>query len=78
LDYVTEKGKFDEVVEQNGTLPSPPSQSLGVRVLVASNALLTIIGSEMDYVEDKLSNGFVFRNPNVTESCGCGLSFSTR
>ncbi|RKP07438.1 hypothetical protein THASP1DRAFT_2232, partial [Thamnocephalis sphaerospora] len=64
LEYVTEKGKFDEVVQQDG-----------VMVLVASNALLTIIGSEMDYVKDKLSAGFVFHNPNVKESCGCGQSF---
>ncbi|CAH1758088.1 21389_t:CDS:2 [Entrophospora sp. SA101] len=30
---------------------------------------------EMDYVEDKLSSKFVFNNPNVKESCGCGESF---
>ncbi|KAI8057021.1 hypothetical protein BDF22DRAFT_668976 [Syncephalis plumigaleata] len=64
LEYVKEKNKYDEVVQQDG-----------VTVLVASNALLTIIGSEMDYVEDKLSAGFVFNNPNVKESCGCGQSF---
>ncbi|RKP26402.1 hypothetical protein SYNPS1DRAFT_21828 [Syncephalis pseudoplumigaleata] len=65
LEYVKEKSKYDEVVQQDG-----------VTVLVASNALLTIIGSEMDYVEDKLSAGFVFNNPNVKESCGCGQSFT--
>jgi iron-sulfur cluster assembly protein len=44
-------------------------------VLIDSKALLTILGSEMDYVEDKLSSQFVFKNPNVKESCGCGQSF---
>ena len=48
---------------------------LGVQVLVDSKALLSIIGSEMDYVEDPLSARFVFNNPNIKETCGCGLSF---
>jgi len=65
LEYVDKPGKFDEQVEQDG-----------VKVLVDSKALLKVIGSEMDWVEDKLSARFVFRNPNVTEQCGCGESFS--
>lgn len=66
LDYVEKPGNLDESIEQDG-----------VKVLIASNALLTIIGSEMDYKEDRLSSQFVFHNPNVKESCGCGLSFTT-
>lgn len=64
MDFVSEKGKFDELVEQNG-----------VKVIVDSKALLSIIGSEIDYVQDKLSSEFVFYNPNVKETCGCGQSF---
>jgi iron-sulfur cluster assembly 1 len=62
---VDKPGAFDEVVEQDG-----------VKVLIDSKALFSIIGSEMDWLEDQLSARFVFRNPNVTESCGCGESFS--
>jgi len=65
LEYVDAPGKFDEQVEQDG-----------VKVLIDSKALIKVIGSEMDWVEDKLSARFVFRNPNVTEQCGCGESFS--
>ena len=44
LEYVTPPGgKFDEVVEQDG-----------VRVLIDSKALFSIIGSEMDWKEDRL------------------------
>jgi iron-sulfur cluster assembly accessory protein len=46
-----------------------------VKVSIDTKALLTILGSEMDYVTDKLSAGFVFNNPNVKGSCGCGMSF---
>ncbi|KAG8530939.1 uncharacterized protein KY384_004296 [Bacidia gigantensis] len=64
LEYVEKPGAFDETVEQDG-----------VRVLVDSKALFSIIGSEMDWVEDKLEQRFVFRNPNIKEQCGCGESF---
>lgn len=56
LEYVEKAGKFDEAVEQDG-----------VKVLIDSKALFSIIGSEMDWVEDKLNQRFVFRNPNISE-----------
>ena len=49
---------------------------LGVKVLIDSRALFSIIGSTMDFVEDRLSARFVFDNPHVKGSCGCGESFS--
>ncbi|KAJ5720756.1 uncharacterized protein N7483_008690 [Penicillium malachiteum] len=64
LEYVDKPAKFDEVVEQDG-----------VKVLIDSKALFSIIGSEMDWHEDKLSRRFIFRNPNIKEECGCGESF---
>ena len=57
LEYVDKAGTFDETVEQQG-----------VKVLIDSKALFSIIGSEMDWVEDKLSARFVFRNPNISKS----------
>jgi len=33
-------------------------------------------GTEMDFVESKLSSEFVFNNPNIKGTCGCGESFS--
>jgi len=65
LEYVDEPGKFDEVVIQDG-----------VRVLIDSKALFSIIGSEMDWKEDQLSSKFVFKNPNIKDACGCGESFN--
>ncbi len=64
LEYADEKGKFDEVVEDKG-----------VTVLIDPKAVMFIIGSEMDYVEEKLQSGFTFRNPNEKGRCGCGESF---
>ncbi|ULT92374.1 hypothetical protein L5515_009671 [Caenorhabditis briggsae] len=65
LEYAREKQKFDEEVEQDG-----------IKVWIEPKAQLSLLGSEMDYVTDKLSSEFVFRNPNIKGTCGCGESFS--
>lgn len=59
LEYVDKPNTFDEVVEQDG-----------VKVLIDSKALFSIIGSEMDWHEDKLEQRFVFKNPNISRSPG--------
>lgn len=48
----------------------------GVRVFIEKKAQLTLLGTEMDYIEDKLSSEFVFNNPNIKGTCGCGESFN--
>jgi len=46
-----------------------------VKVFIDSTALMFVIGSEMDYVEDMFKSGFSFTNPNEKGRCGCGESF---
>ncbi|EDS36884.1 conserved hypothetical protein [Culex quinquefasciatus] len=65
LDYATTKDKMDEEVVQDG-----------VKVLIDKKAQLSLLGTEMDFVENKLSAEFVFNNPNIKGTCGCGESFS--
>ncbi|TKR87388.1 hypothetical protein L596_011792 [Steinernema carpocapsae] len=65
LDYAKEKAKHDEEVIQDG-----------VKVWIDRKAQMSLLGTEMDYVMSKMSSEFVFRNPNVTGTCGCGESFS--
>ena len=50
-------------------------QCHGVTVIVDPKASLFLIGTEMDYEEEKLKSGFVFKNPNEKGRCGCGESF---
>ncbi|NYZ11128.1 iron-sulfur cluster assembly accessory protein [Azospirillum sp. RWY-5-1] len=64
VQYAKEKMKFDEVIEDKG-----------VTVLIDPAAVMFLIGSEMDYVDDKFQTGFVFKNPNEKGRCGCGESF---
>ena len=48
----------------------------GVKVIIDSKAQLTLLGTEMDFVEDVLKSEFVFNNPNIKGTCGCGESFN--
>ncbi|WP_375207128.1 HesB/IscA family protein [Hyphococcus sp.] len=63
MDYATEAGPMDEVVEENG-----------IKILIDPKAILFLIGTQIDYVTEKLSQRFVFNNPNQTDACGCGES----
>ncbi len=64
LEFADDKNEFDEVIEDKG-----------VRIFIDPKATMFIIGTEMDFVEDKLESGFVFNNPNEKGRCGCGESF---
>ncbi|XP_048325558.2 iron-sulfur assembly protein IscA-like 1, mitochondrial [Ziziphus jujuba] len=66
LNYADEKGKFDELVEDKG-----------VKILIDPKALMHVIGTKMDFVDDKLRSEFIFINPNSKGQCGCGESFMT-
>ncbi|XP_059307749.1 iron-sulfur assembly protein IscA-like 1, mitochondrial [Lycium ferocissimum] len=66
LNYADDKGKFDELVEDKG-----------VKILIDPKALMHVLGTEMDFVDDKLRSEFIFINPNATGQCGCGESFMT-
>jgi iron-sulfur cluster assembly protein len=63
MDYVDEPDKNDEVVEQDGA-----------RVMIAPMAQMFLFGTEIDYEVALLESSFKFRNPNVTDACGCGES----
>ncbi len=63
MEYVDEVDPNDEVVEQDGA-----------RVLIAPMAQMFLFGTEIDYETGLLESGFRFKNPNVTEACGCGES----
>mgnify|MGYP001495551501 FL=1 len=64
MEFADDKEPLDEVVEEKG-----------VTLFVDSKALMFLVGTEMDYIEDKLQSGFVFNNPNEKGRCGCGESF---
>ena len=64
MEYAKEAKKNEEVIEDKG-----------VKVFIDSNAIMYLLGTEMDYKREKFSSQFIFKNPNETERCGCGESF---
>jgi iron-sulfur cluster assembly protein len=50
-------------------------QAEDVKIFIDPKASMFLFGTEMDFVEEKLQSGFVFRNPNEKGRCGCGESF---
>jgi len=63
MNYVDQVDPLDEVVEQDGAC-----------VMIAPMAQMFLFGTEIDYTTSLLESGFEFKNPNVTEACGCGES----
>ena len=49
----------------------------GVRIFVDAHSLPLVDGTEIDFARQGLGEGFEIRNPNATEGCGCGESFTT-
>ena len=64
MEYAKEPRPNDEIIEDKG-----------VKVLIDPSAIIYLLGTEMDYKQEKFSSQFVFKNPNETERCGCGESF---
>ena len=52
-------------------------EKAGARVLLGQRSILHLSGTELDYKDELMQSGFVFNNPNVKGTCGCGTSFST-
>jgi iron-sulfur cluster assembly protein len=50
--------------------------ALGVKVVVDSESIKLIDGTQVDFVKEGINEAFKFRNPNVKGECGCGESFS--
>jgi iron-sulfur cluster assembly protein len=65
LDFAREIEAGAEVVEADG-----------VKLVIDPKAVIHLLGTEVDFVEDRLGAQFVFNNPNEKARCGCGESFS--
>ena len=56
----------DEVIEKDGA-----------RVFIGAESILHLNGTELDYKDELMQSAFVFNNPNIKGTCGCGISFHT-
>lgn len=65
LDLTETKSDMDESWAQHG-----------IELVCDPKSLLYLEGAEIDFKDELMGRGFVFKNPNATSSCGCGSSFS--
>jgi iron-sulfur cluster assembly protein len=65
MDYAETPKPFEEMVEDKG-----------VKVFIDPKALMFLLGTELDFVREKMGARFIFNNPNQTAACGCGESVS--
>lgn len=63
MEYAESAKPFEEVMTDKG-----------VTIFIDPKAILFLIGTELDFVQEKLGSRFVFNNPNQTSACGCGES----
>ncbi len=65
LNYVSNKDKFDEQISVED-----------INIVLDHKSLLTLFGTEIDFIRDEIREEFVFQNKNAKGSCGCGSSFN--
>jgi iron-sulfur cluster assembly protein len=64
LNFSTQTSEHDRVIEAHG-----------VKLAVDKKFDPYLDGTEVDFYDGLEKRGFVFNNPNVVKSCGCGSSF---
>lgn len=65
IEFADQVEDFDEVFEDKG-----------VKVIVNAKDLVYLDGMELDFAREGLNEGFKFKNPNESDRCGCGESFT--
>ena len=65
IDYAENKLDGDEEISIDN-----------IKIFVDDSATMYILGSKIDYIDNGIESGFIFKNPNEKGRCGCGESFS--
>ena len=65
LEFADEVAANDEVFD-----------SRDIKVIVDRKSLVYLDGTELDFGKEGLNEGFLFKNPNIKDECGCGESFN--
>lgn len=65
VDWAAEPARLDQVFEREGA-----------RVFVDPKSARFLQGTTVEWQQTLMHSGFVFKNPNVKNACGCGESFT--
>ena len=64
-----------DLTEEPKTEMDEEIECQGIKILVDMKSYLYLNGVEIDFKDEVMGRGFVFKNPNATSTCGCGSSF---
>ena len=80
LDLTETEKETDEVWEYSAEAPDGENgvatQATTVKVVCDPKSYLYLNGTTVDFRDELMQRGFIFENPNATNTCGCGSSFS--
>ncbi|XP_078448439.1 chloroplast-localized ISCA-like protein [Wolffia australiana] len=65
FEHRTNTRPDDSIIEYNGFV-----------IVTDPKSLLFLYGMELDFSDALIGGGFSFKNPNATQTCGCGKSFT--
>lgn len=72
MKYVTDNDEGRKTVLKDDTI----NITEDIKIFVDPLAVFAIVGSVIDWKENKLTSEFTFINPNAKGFCGCGESFN--
>lgn len=79
LDLTETTKDSDEVWTYDYDVPvaeGEGNESFSLSVICDPKSYLYLNGTTIDFKDEIMGRGFVFNNPNATNTCGCGSSFS--
>jgi len=77
MSYIMDYVKPDQITADDTVMSAGEgADAAGLRLVCDPKSLLYLFGMQLDYSNALIGGGFAFKNPNATETCGCGTSFS--
>ena len=79
LDLTESTKDSDEIWTYEYDVPTAEgddTEAFALKVVCDPKSYLYLNGTTIDFKDEIMGRGFVFNNPNATNTCGCGSSFS--
>ncbi len=76
MSYTMDFVDLDEVNSDDKVYEYSIEGKQKFKVICDPKSLLYIYGMQLDFSKELIGGGFNFTNPNASQTCGCGSSFS--
>jgi len=76
MSYTMDFVSSSEIEDSDEIYEYSPSTDENFKVICDPKSLLYIYGMQLDFSTELIGGGFNFTNPNATQTCGCGSSFT--